>query len=294
MGGGLPWRDARTYGVDKARPRGDHPGPVATQFPVRVLERRDLTGAYFVLELESPVPAGMSETTPGQFVMLRGEWGRDLLNGRAFSVLQVHDDRRFSILAKPFGRGTSLMSRMEAGDPLTCTGPLGNGFRAPREGVTQLLVAGGVGLPPLHLHARVAASAGLAERVEMFYGGRTAADLVLVDELERWGVKTVLSTDDGSRGVKGRVVDPLVQRLAMAEARGETIEMLSCGPTPMLRAVRTLGLERGVPTYLCLEEQMACGFGVCLGCAVPVYGPKPYQYCCTDGPVFEAKEIRWS
>ena len=61
----------------------------------------------------------------------------------------------------------------------------------------------------------------------------------------------------------------------------------------MLRAVRTLGLSSRVPTFLCLEEEMACGFGVCLGCAVPVYGQKPYRYCCTDGPVFPAEEVRW-
>ncbi len=72
------------------------------------------------------------------------------------------------------------------------------------------------------------------------------------------------------------------------------MEILACGPTPMLAAVRKLGLEAGVPTLLCLEERMACGFGECLGCAVPVYGPKPYQYCCTDGPVFDAKQVRWS
>jgi dihydroorotate dehydrogenase electron transfer subunit len=272
------------------------------QFQVDVVTNRPLTGGYFVLELASARANPVAEAAPGQFVMLRGEWGRDLLNGRAFSVLQSIDSRTFSVLLKVFGRGTALMQRMEPGDRFTVTGPLGHGFPAAARERTQLLVAGGVGIPPLHLQARIAAATGLADRVEMLYGGRSAADLVLVDELERWGITTVLATEDGSssrpsgaelRVEQGRVTTPLSTRLERAAARGEAVEILSCGPTPMLRAVRSIGLAHRVPTYLCLEEQMACGFGVCLGCAVPVHGAKPYKYCCTDGPVFEANEVRW-
>ncbi|MFO7561689.1 MAG: dihydroorotate dehydrogenase electron transfer subunit [Enhygromyxa sp.] len=257
------------------------------------MTNRALTGGYFVLELASDRPNSVAEATPGQFVMLRGEWGRDLLNGRAFSVLQPIDSRTFSVMLKVFGRGTALMQRMQPGDHLTVTGPLGQGFPAPTAERTQLLVAGGVGLPPLHLQARVAAAAGRGDRVEMLYGGRSAEDLVLVDELLEWGISTTLATEDGSRGEQGRVTGPLLARLERAAASGETVEILSCGPTPMLRAIRSMGLARRIPTYLCLEEMMACGFGVCLGCAVPVYGDKPYKYCCTDGPVFEASEVRW-
>jgi dihydroorotate dehydrogenase electron transfer subunit len=265
----------------------------AAQFQVEVRENRPLTGGYFTLELESERANPVAEAAPGQFVMLRGEWGRDLLNGRAFSVLQPIDSRRFSVLLKVFGRGTALMQQMEPGERLRVTGPLGRGFPGRTPGRTQLLVAGGVGLPPLHLHARVAAAAGEASAVEMFYGGRSADDLVLTEDLEQWGVRTVLVTEDGSRGERGRVTEPLLARLDRAAEAGEALELLACGPTPMLRAVRELGLARELPTHLCLEEMMACGFGVCLGCAVPVYGPKPYKYCCTDGPVFEAKEVRW-
>jgi len=263
------------------------------QFQVDVVANRPLSGGYFVLELRSQAPNPVAEAVPGQFVMLRGEWGRDLLNGRAFSVLQAFDSRTFSVLLKVFGRGTALMQQLQPGDRMTVTGPLGRGFKAPNPERKQLLVAGGVGLPPLHLQARTAAATGQAAAVELFYGGRTAADLVLTEDLEAWGIETVLATDDGTRGVQGRVTEPLGARLDRAAASGEAVEILSCGPTPMLRAVRAIGLAHGVPTYLCLEEMMACGFGVCLGCAVPVYGDKPYKYCCTDGPVFEASEVRW-
>lgn len=266
-----------------------------SQFSARVAQNRSLSGGYFVLELDADAPTNIGASKPGQFVMLRGEWGRELLNPRAFSVLHAESDTRFSVMLKVFGRGTARMRAMAPGDPMTVTGPLGTGFEPPSPDVgTQLLVAGGVGLPPLHLQARTVAAAGTPERVELFYGARTAEELVLLEDFEAWGVRTTLTTEDGTKGTRGFVTGPLAARIERAKERGERIQILACGPTPMLRAVRTLGLEQGVPTDLCLEEQMACGFGVCLGCAIPVYGPKPYKYCCTDGPVFDAREVRWS
>jgi dihydroorotate dehydrogenase electron transfer subunit len=261
------------------------------QFPVAVVENRELGSGYFALTMASLRANSVADASAGQFVMLRGEWGRDLISGRAFSVLRVDDERTFTVLGKVFGRGTALMAAMRAGDPVTVTGPLGTPFRAPL-GTRQLLVAGGVGLPPLHMHALALARAGRASEVTMVYGGRSAGDLVLVDELEDAGIDTVLVTEDGSRGHKGRVTAPLEQALDRAGARAH--EVLACGPTAMLRAVRSIALARDIDTQLCLEEQMACGFGVCLGCAVPVYGARPYKYCCTDGPVFAGRELRWS
>lgn len=274
--------------------------PVATspsQFRARVVENRPLRGGYVVLSMEGPAEsAPLADAVPGQFVMLRGDWGRDLVNPRAFSVLHAEGGGRFSVMLKAYGRGTTRLSQAQPGEGITVTGPLGNGtFDAPTaEGPTQLLVAGGVGLPPLHLQARRAAAAGLGAKVELLYGGRDENDLVLLEDFERWGITMHLATEDGSLGDRGFVTVPLSRRLQRARAQGESVTVLSCGPTPMLRAVRTIGLKANVPTALCLEEEMACGFGVCLGCAVPVYDAKPFAYCCTDGPVFDAKKVRWT
>lgn len=263
-----------------------------SQFVAKVVANTRLGGGYFVLELAADAPTPVAAAKPGQFVMLRGEWGRELLNPRAFSVMHA-SERGLTILAKPYGRGTRRMSALRPGEAMTVTGPLGAGFPAPDPAVQDLLVAGGVGLPPLHLQARVAAAAGLAGKAELFYGGRDAEDLVLLDDFAAFGVVTRLATEDGSRGARGYVTTALAPRLQAAKASGERVRVLSCGPTPMLRAVRSLCLEHDIEAFLCLEENMACGFGVCLGCAVPVHGPKPYRYCCTDGPVFAATEIRW-
>lgn len=268
-----------------------------TQFETRVTDCRELSGGYFVLTLQAGFAPGLSplrDVTPGQFVMLRGNWGRDLLNPRAFSVLDADADGRLQVMLKVYGRGTAKLRAAQPGECVTVTGPLGRGFPAPVPGVKQLLVAGGVGLPPLYLQAQRTVDSERTEKLEFFYGGRTSDDLVMTDSIERWGIPLVLATEDGSRGKQGYVTLPLEERLQDARRAGERIQVLSCGPTPMLRRVRELGLKYGVSTKLCLEEEMACGFGVCLGCAVPVYGAKPYRYCCSDGPVFDAKEVRWS
>jgi dihydroorotate dehydrogenase electron transfer subunit len=226
--------------------------------------------------------------------MVRGKWGRDLLAPRAFSVLAAPEADVFSIMLKVYGRGTAALHALRVGETVRVTGPLGRGFPATAAaGAVQILVAGGVGLPPLHLQAMRAAAAGHAGRVELFYGGRDRDDLVLLEDFAAHGIATTLATEDGSVGTRGFVTVPLQERLERARARGEATQVLACGPTPMLAAVRRLVLAAGVPGFLCLEEEMACGFGVCLGCAVPVHGAKPYRYCCSDGPVFPAAEVRW-
>jgi dihydroorotate dehydrogenase electron transfer subunit len=265
----------------------------AAQFRVSVVRNTALTGGYFQLDLEAGETTPFGSVKPGQFLMLRGDWGRDLINGRAFSLLNVEDDRHFSVLAKVFGRGTALLAETDPGSELTCTGPLGSHFPEPNADELQLLVAGGVGLPPMHFQARRAVEAGLGGSVALYYGGRGAEDIVLCDEVEKWGVELQIATEDGSRGAKGFVTLPLVARIEKELAAGRKLRILTCGPTPMLKAVRKIALELGVEAHLCLEEQMGCGFGVCLGCAVPVYGELPYKYCCTDGPVFDAREVRW-
>src|SRR3954470_24490800 len=162
----------------------------------RVVENRRLARGNFVLRLSLPDGGvGLRGALPGQFVMVRGEWGRDPLLPRAFSILRLTDDG-CEILVKAIGRGTRLFELAQAGAPLSVLGPLGKPFPAPEPGRTDLLVAGGVGLAPLLWHAEVAHASGLGP--ELFYGGRTAEDLVLLDEIERAGCTVHLTTEDGS------------------------------------------------------------------------------------------------
>jgi dihydroorotate dehydrogenase electron transfer subunit len=138
------------------------------------------------------------------------------------------------------------------------------------------------------MQAQVSSQRGLASRAEVLYGGRGAADLVLLDELRAFGVGLYLTTEDGSVGRGGRVTLELAARLD--HHRGRPSRIMACGPNAMLWAVARIARERDVPCFISLEEQMACGIGVCLGCAIPARS-RPYRYVCSNGPVFDAADV---
>jgi dihydroorotate dehydrogenase electron transfer subunit len=259
-------------------------------FDARVIENRSLGGGYFVFRLGGCEP--LAGSLPGQFVMLRGDWGRDPLLPRPLSLLSVAHEGRADLLAKVVGKGTALMERAPPGARVSVLGPLGNGFPAPSSDVTDLLVAGGVGLPPLFMQAEAAARLGLANGSEMLYGGRTSRDLVLLGEMRGLGITFHLATEDGSLGRRGRVTDELEARIEhwRSSASARRLRIMACGPRAMLWAVGRIAQNCDIECYLSLEEQMACGIGVCLGCAVAAQ-TRPYQYVCKDGPVFPAAEV---
>jgi dihydroorotate dehydrogenase electron transfer subunit len=252
-------------------------------FQARVVENRPLGPGGFLLRLSGC--GNLSQARPGQFVMLRGEWGRDPLLPRAFSILRTLPDGECELLIKAMGRGTRLLERAEPGARLDVLGPLGRPFPEPSPERKDVLVAGGVGLAPLLWHAEVAHARGIP--TVMCYGARSAADLVL---LERIPGELHLATEDGSRGVAGRVT----RALETAAATGVTV--LTCGPNPMMRAVAEVSRARGLACYVSVEGEMACGIGACLGCAIPTVGAtnedgRPFHYACVDGPVFDATKV---
>ena len=255
-------------------------------FEARILENRSLGGGYFVLRLGNC--QSLSDARPGQFVMLRGDWERDPLLPRAFSLMSVASDGTAEVLAKTVGRGTALLERAAAGAGISVLGPLGTSFPAPSPEFTDLLVAGGVGLPPLYMQAARAAATGVVARSEMLYGGRGTPDLVLLAEMRLMGVALHLATEDGSTGHAGLVTAALEERLA--HHRGAPIRIMGCGPNAMLWAVGRIARARAIPCFISLEEQMACGIGVCLGCAIPARS-RPFRYVCSNGPVFDASDV---
>lgn len=245
-----------------------------------VEENLALSPGTFVLRLSGC--AALDGARAGQFVMVRGDWGRDPILPRAMSLMRAGSGRA-ELLIKAVGRGTRLFEQCRPGDRLSVLGPLGRAFPPP-EALAQVLVAGGVGLAPLLMWAEEAARRGLAPHARLCYGARTAADLVLLDDLRRTGVELLLATEDGTAGHRGRVTDVLPLSGAP--------RLLCCGPTPMLRALHSLALSQSLECHLSVEEEMGCGVRVCLGCALPGR-ERPYLYACSDGPVLRAEEIRW-
>ena len=255
-------------------------------FDAKVVQNRSLGGGYFVLRLSGC--ESLAAAKPGQFVMIRGHWERDPLLPRAFSLMSVGPEGHAEILAKTVGRATALLERTAPGAAIAILGPLGTTFPDPTPEATDLLVAGGVGLPPLYMQAAVAASRKLAAHSEVLYGGRGAADIVLVSEMRAMGVDLHLTTEDGATGLKGRVTLALEERIARLS--GRPLRVMSCGPNAMLWAVARIAKQHGIPCFISLEEQMACGIGVCLGCAIPARS-RPFRYVCSNGPVFDAADV---
>ena len=259
-------------------------------FDARIIENRALGNGYFVLRLGGS--DSLAHSLPGQFIMLRGDWGRDPLLPRPLSLLSVAPEGRADILAKSVGRGTRLLEGAIPGTKVSVLGPLGNSFPASTPDRLDLLVAGGVGMPPLFMQAEHASRRGMVDRCEMIYGGRTSRDLVLLGEMRALGLSTFLATEDGSVGRRGRVTAALEARVEhhVATNRAQKLRIMACGPREMLWAVARIAESHRIECYLSVEEQMACGIGVCLGCAIPARS-RPFRYACSNGPVFLATDL---
>jgi dihydroorotate dehydrogenase electron transfer subunit len=218
---------------------------------------------------------------PGQFVMVRGDWGTDPILPRAFSLVEVGE--KGAILVREVGKGTRRLVEMRPGDEIGVLGPGGRGFSSPLAGRRPVLVAGGVGVAPLVFLAEQFASEGV--RPIFIYGARSAQDLPLRSRVEQVG-DLYVTTEDGSFGEQGMVTGPLQRILGEAEQ----VQLFSCGPEPMLKAVALLAKKADVPCEIALESPMACGMGTCKGCAVPG-ADGAFRYVCCDGPVFDSAEI---
>jgi dihydroorotate dehydrogenase electron transfer subunit len=243
------------------------------------------TDLCFRLVVHAPRIAPLVQ--PGQFAHLRVLPMKDALLRRPFSIFQVQDNT-LSILYKTVGKGTETLSRMKPGEELSVIGPLGHGFTVPSAGGDiPLLVAGGYGMAALYLLAQRSPQKGI-----VFVGGRRRVDILCQPEFEALGWEVRVATEDGSHGAKGLVTAPLLAELKR-KAAGR--KLFACGPTPMLRAVAGLAGEFNVPAELSMDEHMCCGVGVCLTCVIPVKTADGWEYqrTCTEGPVFDARQIAW-
>ena len=243
-----------------------------------------------IADVEHPEPgysllhfAGERPVTgkPGQFVMVRGDWGTDPMLPRAFSLVETGE--KGAILVRVVGKGTRKLSSMRPGDELGVLGPAGRGFSPLLTGRRPVLVAGGVGVAPILFLAEQLASKGVSPL--FIYGARSSADLPLLSRVAKTG-DIVITTEDGSSGETGMVTGPLARILKQP---GQ-IQLFSCGPEAMLNAVSQLAQKADVPCEIALESPMACGMGTCKGCAV-TGADGTFRYVCCDGPVFDAAEI---
>lgn len=231
---------------------------------------------------------------PGQFVNVRVSKASDPLLRRPFSVHWV--DRQaglFGILFVLVGRGTKIMAEYRVGDKIDLIGPLGKGFDIGDDpDVRHLLVAGGCGAAPIHFLCQAICETFGCGSATVLLGARSHDAVLCETEIGAYGVNVELATDDGSYGFHGTVVDLLAERLKS----GQKTRVYSCGPNAMLKAVANVCAESSIQScQISLENNMSCGFGVCLGCVqkIKVGDSWEHRCVCKDGPVFEANEVIW-
>lgn len=246
--------------------------------------RQTLSSINERLIFDCPDIAGAAE--PGQFVMVQCAAGSDPFLRRALSVSDVAGDA-VSLVVQDVGPGTHLMRAFEEGAPVSLLGPLGKGFDTDLNNAHVLIIAGGVGIAPFPFLIKALAEG--RNRVTVLAGGRNRDAVTDLDTLfEGLDVSFQVVTEDGSLGQKGLVTDHLPD-LATVD------RIYTCGPNPMLAAVKRIADGAGVPCQLSLEGKMACGVGVCLGCTCKgKTDEEPYLKVCTDGPVFWSEEVRLS
>ena len=212
-------------------------------------------------------------TVPGQFVNIK-------LDGfylrRPISVCDVGDGK-LTLIFKAVGKGTEKMAEMLPGEKLDILTGLGNGYALSESGDAPLLIGGGAGVPPMYLLARRLIAKG--KKVTVILGFGSADEVFYKDEFEALGAKVIVTTADGSYGVKGFVTDAMDT---------EYTYFYTCGPEPMLKAIYNKSRTEGQFSF---EERMGCGFGACMGCSCKTkYGNKRI---CRDGPVLTKEEIIW-
>ena len=225
---------------------------------------------------------------PGQFIMLRVAEDSDPLLARPFGISgfqRKEEGADVEIMYRVVGKGTRVMERWRPGQPATFLGPLGRGFVLPPEGTSSLLVAGGVGLPPLLALARKMETLGRVGELSLIYGEASSDRLVDLGTDLFPGVETATCTEDGSCGTRG-----LVTGLLEAKDNGQGNHLFVCGPNAMMKAVMELTVHRCLSAQYSLEARMACGFGVCSGCAAKM-ASGDYVRVCREGPVFDGKEL---
>lgn len=223
---------------------------------------------------------------PGQFISMYTNDGSKLLP-RPISICEIDKEREMlRVVYRVTGEntGTEQFSKLKAGDTLPIIGPLGNGFPLEKaEGKKAFLMGGGIGIPPI---LELAKQLNCEKQIILGYRD---AETFLQKEFEANG-QVYISTEDGSVGTKGNVMDAIREHALDADI------IMACGPTPMLRAIKNFAEERGIECYVSMEERMACGIGACLGCVCKTKEKDHHtnvhnKRCCKDGPVFLSTEV---
>ncbi len=245
-----------------------------------VVSQIQLSENCFRLDLFMPEIAEVAR--PGQFVEISTN-NATLLN-KPISIAAVSkQNKTFSLIYKVVGKGTKALSKLIKNDKVKVIGPCGNGFQKVESFAYG--VGGGIGIPPIFF---LAAENNISTKNwEIILGAGTFKDLVLTTDFKTdLEISPIITTDDGSTGLKGNVCLPLEEKLKIKPA-----PVYACGPMPMLAAISNLCKNYNVTSHVCMEAYMGCGIGVCMGCVIPTV--RGFERVCKEGPVFLGKDVSW-
>ena len=253
-----------------------------------ILSHDQLAGDVYRLTFYSELISQKAQ--PGQFVHIRVNDRYDPLLRRPFSIHDIdHGTNGVSILFQVLGTGTHILASKKVGESVDVLGPLGRGFDMTTVQTKSVVVSGGIGIAPFPFLIRKLRANG--DFVVVVAGWKTAEEVVGIDEMESLGIPVEVSTEDGSRGYTGTVVDLLQARLEGWLSESNGLVLYTCGPGAMLAKVARLSRQHGLPCQVSLEEKMACGIGACYGCGVQGTDENDYKLVCKDGPVFSIDEV---
>jgi len=252
----------------------------------KVIRQEEIGIGIYDMWIETSIA---SQANPGQFVMVYPK-DKSTLLPRPISICEVDvENNALRLVYRVAGKGTGEFSWYHGGNRVDLLGPIGNGFDIEKAaGKNVVLLGGGIGIPPMVQLAKALKSKGDAISIKAVAGYRDG-NLFLKDSLEKWA-DFIAACEDGSKGVKGNVIDALKEKAIQADI------IYACGPMPMLRAIKQYAMDKGITAYLSLEERMACGVGACLGCVCKTTKEDHHSHVknarvCTEGPVFNAEDV---
>ena len=261
---------------------------MAVNIKAKLLKKEELTTGIFKFSIQAKEIIDLAK--PGNFIEVRVNDDIEPFLRRPISIYNM--DKENGILEFIFqekGKGTKILSARREGELIDIVGPLGFGTFKYSNFENLAIIGGGIGVFPLYELAKCAKSEN--KNVNTYLGFRNKDLVVLEEEFKNVSNNLTIATDDGSYAQKGFAIDFLKKDIE----DGKIDSIYACGPLPMLRAVRALALEKNIPCQISLEEKMACGLGVCLGCAVKTAASSKdapeYWHVCKAGPVFQAKDV---
>lgn len=263
---------------------------MAVNIKAKLLKKQELISGIFKFSVQAEEIVATAK--PGNFIEIRVNDDIEPFLRRPISIYNM--DKESGVLEFIFqvkGKGTTILSGKKEGELIDIIGPLGFGTFKYSSYENLAIIGGGIGVFPLYELAKRAHIEN--KNVNTYLGFRNKDLVVLEDEFKQVSNQLIITTDDGSYSQKGFAIDFLKKDFE----DGKIDSIYACGPLPMLKAVREFAIEKNIPCQISLEEKMACGLGVCLGCAVktassPKDAPE-YWHVCKGGPVFQAKEVEF-